>query len=59
MVMEIAASAGRESPAWKASQRQIDVYDASRLVNKLVLDATCPISKETDFKKSAVKVVRA
>jgi nitrate reductase NapA len=34
-------------------------FDASRLVNKLVLDATCPISKETDFKKSAVKVVRA
>ena len=34
-------------------------FDASRLVNKLTLDATCPISKETDFKKSAVKIVRA
>ena len=33
--------------------------DESRLVNKLTLDATCPISKETDFKKCAVKVVRA
>lgn len=33
-------------------------FDASRLVNKLTLDATCPISKETDFKKCACKVVR-
>ena len=33
-------------------------FDASRLVNKLTLDATCPISKETDFKKCAVKVVK-
>lgn len=31
-------------------------FDASRLVNKLTLDATCPISKETDFKKCACKV---
>jgi len=28
-------------------------------VNKLTLDATCPISKQTDFKKCAVKVLRA
>jgi len=34
-------------------------FDESRLVNKLTLDATCPISKETDFKKCACKVVRA
>ena len=34
-------------------------FDAGRLVNKLILDATCPISKETDFKKCAVKVTRA
>ncbi|MDH5648686.1 MAG: nitrate reductase catalytic subunit NapA [Gammaproteobacteria bacterium] len=33
-------------------------FDASRLINKLTLDATCPISKETDFKKCAVKVSR-
>ena len=37
----------------------IPFFDAGRLVNKLVLDATCPISKQTDFKKCAVKVVRA
>lgn len=31
-------------------------FDEGRLVNKLTLDATCPISKEADFKKCAVKV---
>ena len=31
-------------------------FDARRLINKLTLDATCPISKETDYKKCAVKV---
>jgi nitrate reductase NapA len=34
-------------------------FDEGRLVNKLVLDATCPLSKETDFKKCAVKVLKA
>jgi len=34
-------------------------FDAGRLVNKLTLDATCPISKETDFKKCACKVLKA
>jgi nitrate reductase NapA len=33
-------------------------FDASQLVNKLTLDATCPISKETDFKKCACKLER-
>ena len=37
----------------------VPFFDAGRLVNKLTLDATCPISKETDFKKCAVKVVKA
>jgi nitrate reductase NapA len=36
----------------------IPFFDAGRLVNKLTLDATCPISKETDYKKCAVKVTR-
>jgi nitrate reductase NapA len=31
-------------------------FDASRLINKVTLDATDPLSKETDFKKCAVKV---
>ena len=30
-------------------------FDEMRLVNKLTLDATCPISKETDYKKCAVR----
>lgn len=34
-------------------------FDATQLVNKLTLDATCPISKETDFKKCAARVVKA
>jgi nitrate reductase NapA len=34
-------------------------FDASQLINKTTLDATCPISKQTDFKKCAVKVVMA
>jgi nitrate reductase NapA len=34
-------------------------FDESQLVNKLTLDATCPISKETDFKKCAVRVEAA
>jgi len=34
-------------------------FDAGQLVNKLTLDATCPLSKETDYKKCAVKVERA
>ena len=36
----------------------VPFFDESRLINKLTLDATCPISKETDFKKCAVKVVK-
>jgi nitrate reductase NapA len=32
-------------------------FDASVLINKVTLDATDPISKQTDFKKCAVKVV--
>ncbi|WP_298442436.1 nitrate reductase catalytic subunit NapA [uncultured Ferrimonas sp.] len=34
-------------------------FDARALVNKLILDATDPLSKETDFKKCPVKVVKA
>jgi len=32
-------------------------FDAGQLINKLTLDATDPISKQTDYKKCAVKVV--
>ena len=34
-------------------------FDAAQLINKVTLDATCPISKQTDFKKCAVRVTAA
>ncbi|MDH5824880.1 periplasmic nitrate reductase subunit alpha [Luteimonas sp. RD2P54] len=34
-------------------------FDAAQLINKVTLDATDPISKQTDFKKCAARVVRA
>ena len=37
----------------------VPFFDEGRLINRLTLDATCPISKQTDFKKCAVKVMRA
>jgi nitrate reductase NapA len=37
----------------------VPFFDAGRLVNKLTLDATDPLSKETDYKKCAVKVMKA
>ncbi len=34
-------------------------FDEGVFINKVTLDSTCPISKETDFKKCAVKVYGA
>ena len=34
-------------------------FDASQLINKATLDQTDPISKQTDFKKCACRVVKA
>ena len=34
-------------------------FDAGQLINKVTLDATDPISKQTDYKKCACKVVIA
>ena len=31
-------------------------FDENVLINKLTLDATCPISKETDYKKCACRI---
>jgi nitrate reductase NapA len=33
-------------------------FDASQLINKVTLDATCPISLQTDFKKCAIRIVK-
>ncbi|MCB9558593.1 MAG: nitrate reductase catalytic subunit NapA [Deltaproteobacteria bacterium] len=37
----------------------IPFFDEHVLVNKLTLDQTCPLSKETDYKKCAVRVRKA
>ncbi|WP_283207475.1 molybdopterin dinucleotide binding domain-containing protein, partial [Methylobacterium oxalidis] len=37
----------------------VPFFDASQLINKVTLDATDPISKQSDFKKCAVKVTAA
>ena len=34
-------------------------FDASQLINKVTLDATDPISKQTDYKKCAIKIEAA
>ncbi|TLD83980.1 nitrate reductase catalytic subunit NapA [Helicobacter sp. MIT 11-5569] len=34
-------------------------FDEKVYINKVCLDATCPISKQTDFKKCAVKIYKA
>ena len=37
----------------------VPFFDEGVFINKVTLDATCPLSKETDFKKSAVRVYKA
>jgi len=37
----------------------VPFFDEGVFVNKLTLDATCPMSKETDFKKCAVRMYKA
>ena len=52
------ARAGRDPRAQQAAARAWSSCRCStraELINKLTLDATCPISKETDFKKCAVQ----
>ncbi len=34
-------------------------FDEGVLINKVTLDTTCPLSKETDYKKCAVKIYKA
>ena len=53
-------------PAWIGGRGEppkgsifIPFFDESKLVNELTLDATCPISKQPDYKKCAARVVKA
>ena len=55
-----------ELPAWingRASCSKghlfVPFFDENLLINKLTLDATCPFSKEPDYKKCAARIVRA
>jgi nitrate reductase NapA len=34
----------------------VPFFDANRLINKVTLDATDPISKQTDYKKCAIRI---
>ena len=36
----------------------VPFFDERVLINKVTLDSTCPISKETDFKKCAVNLYK-
>ena len=58
-----AAACARASRRGAATSRRAGLvyvpwFDASQLINKLTLDATDPISFQTDFKKCAVKIVK-
>jgi len=53
--MEIKASVGERGVPGKGSVF-VPFFDEERMVNALTLDAFCPISKEPDYKKCAVKV---
>jgi nitrate reductase NapA len=37
----------------------VPFFDESYLINEVTLDAFCPISKQPDYKKCAVKLERA
>jgi nitrate reductase NapA len=37
----------------------VPFFDESYLINEVTLDAFCPISKQPDYKKCAVKIERA
>jgi nitrate reductase NapA len=46
----------RSQPA--RGQVFVPFFDEGLLINELTLDATCPISREPDFKKCAVRIER-
>ncbi|MFA1240137.1 nitrate reductase catalytic subunit NapA [Serratia odorifera] len=55
-VVSIVETRGRNRPP--KGLVYMPFFDAAQLVNNLTLDATDPLSKETDFKKCAVKLVK-
>ena len=67
--MKVKISSRRGSVVMKASingrgrppegQVFVPFFDESYLINEVTLDAFCPISKQPDYKKCAVKLERA
>jgi len=56
LVMKAVIS-GRGNPT--AGQVFVPFFDEKFLINEVTLDAFCPISKQPDYKKCAVKLERA
>ncbi|MBI1852745.1 MAG: nitrate reductase catalytic subunit NapA [Planctomycetes bacterium] len=56
-IQTIVATAGRYG--MPRGMVYVPWFDEGVFINKVTLDATCPISKQTDFKKCAVKVSKA
>ena len=56
-VKAVVETQGRNSPP--KGYTFVPFFDEAVFINKVTLDATCPMSKETDFKKCAVKVTKA
>jgi nitrate reductase NapA len=56
-VKSVVETQGRNRPA--KGYTFVPFFDESVFINKVALDVTCPMSKEEDFKKCAVKVYKA
>jgi nitrate reductase NapA len=56
-VKSIVETQGRNRPA--KGYTFVPFFDESVMINMVALDVTCPMSKEEDFKKCAVKVYKA
>ena len=56
-IKAIVETEGRNRPA--KGYTFAPFFDEAVFVNKICLDVTCPMSKETDYKKSAIKVYKA
>jgi len=57
MVKAVVETQGRNRPP--KSYTFVPFFDEAVFINKVALDVTCPMSKETDYKKCAVKVYKA
>ena len=56
-VKAVVETGGRNTPP--KGYTFVPFFDEGVFINKVTLDVTCPMSKEQDFKKAAVKVYKA